>query len=315
MSLEIAPTTNPGPLPKTTPSLMPFHISYSGPAPISRYFSPKPAPPSSLSASTHASSSATLVGSPTTAGETQNNICSLGSVVSEATSATVVNFLDAHNHGEPSSNPATVFVQKAEVSKEVTITLFSPVSTPANGDNATMDVDAETQPVSLNDSVSLPIPRPASSNLERLVAAFRGRQMYGQAVGLPEGYGGLVLQAPSLDAKGQGKEDARASSKPPFKSTKAKSKSKSTRATRQSTRGGNMEEDDDEGSHMDGEGGDCVSPPPDPSAPIRKLIPASTFSSFTLWTPDRPVDEGRDEYMRALAEWTRLAAEIHSCDE
>jgi hypothetical protein len=230
-----------------------------------------------------------------TVSETQSSLRSLGSMVSEATSTTAVeNFLDDNHNGER-------------------------VSRPASGDNATMNVDAETQPVSLdpteivrnplNDSIG---PGPASSNLERLVAAFRGRQMYGQAVGMPEGYGGLVLRAPSLDAKGQGKEDAKASSKPLSKRANAhtKPKSKFTHATRQSKRASRTEGNDDDDDDMDQEGEDCASHLAEPPAPIKKLIPTSTFSSFTLWTPDIPVDEGRDEYVRALAEWTKLAAEV-----
>ncbi|KAF8836938.1 hypothetical protein BDN67DRAFT_1071684 [Paxillus ammoniavirescens] len=295
MSIEIAPPT--GPLPNSTPSLMPFHISYTGPAPISRYFRTKPAPPSIPPASTRTTSLVTPVGGQMTMSETQSSLRSLGSMVSEATSTTAVeNFLDDNDNGER-------------------------VLRPANGDNAIMNVDAETQPVSLdptkivreplNDSIG---PGPASSNLERLVAAFRGRQMYGQAVGMPEGYGGLVLRAPSLDAKGQGKEDAKVPSKPLSKRANAhtKPKSKFTHATRQSKRASRTEGNDDD--DMDREA-DCARHLAEPPAPIRKLVPTSTFSSFTLWTPDIPVDEGRDEYVRALAEWTKLAAEIHSYDE
>ena len=43
---------------------------------------------------------------------------------------------------------------------------------------------------------------------------------------------------------------------------------------------------------------------------VRQLIPTPTFSSFTIWSPDIPVDEGKDEYIRCLVEWTKLAAEV-----
>ena len=42
----------------------------------------------------------------------------------------------------------------------------------------------------------------------------------------------------------------------------------------------------------------------------RTLQPTSTFSSFVLWTQDIPVDEGKDEYLRAIREWSRLASEV-----
>ena len=43
---------------------------------------------------------------------------------------------------------------------------------------------------------------------------------------------------------------------------------------------------------------------------VRTLRPAATFASFVLWHQDIPIDEGRDEYLRAVREWTRLAAEV-----
>ena len=44
--------------------------------------------------------------------------------------------------------------------------------------------------------------------------------------------------------------------------------------------------------------------------PARVLCPTGTFGSFVLWHPDIPMDEERDEYLRSLTEWTRLAAEV-----
>lgn len=39
----------------------------------------------------------------------------------------------------------------------------------------------------------------------------------------------------------------------------------------------------------------------------RTLSVASQFSSFVVWHADHPVDEGHDEYLRSLSEWTQLA--------
>ena len=170
------------------------------------------------------------------------------------------------------------------------------------------DMDSETQPVldnvSLDNSSRLPGARTtASRHVERFVAAFRGREMYGQAVDIPSGYGGLVLRTP-LDSKGKGRENA--ASRP--LSRKAKSKSKTRTGTRRAKR---TTEDSTADEPEGGDDGDCcpdsdIDPPP----PGRKLVPSSTFTSFMLWTPDRPLDEGRDEYVRALVEWTRLATEV-----
>ena len=44
--------------------------------------------------------------------------------------------------------------------------------------------------------------------------------------------------------------------------------------------------------------------------PTRVLEPVSTFPSFVLWNPDIPANDGRDEYVRSLREWTKVAAEV-----
>ena len=36
----------------------------------------------------------------------------------------------------------------------------------------------------------------------------------------------------------------------------------------------------------------------------------SVVSSFVLWTPDIRANDGRNEYVRSLREWTKLAAEV-----
>ena len=42
----------------------------------------------------------------------------------------------------------------------------------------------------------------------------------------------------------------------------------------------------------------------------RTLNPTAQFSSFVLWNPDFPVDLSRDEYLRSLTVWTKLAEEV-----
>ncbi len=42
-----------------------------------------------------------------------------------------------------------------------------------------------------------------------------------------------------------------------------------------------------------------------------KVLKAShIFSSLVIWNPDILVDQGKDEYTRALTEWTAVAAEV-----
>ncbi len=123
--------------------------------------------------------------------------------------------------------------------------------------------------------------------------------MHGVEVDLPEGYAGIVLRAPSGDAKGKGTASG-------YKAREQEKKPKSKgRTTRRSKRA--PEPEVVEVEHED-EGGDGSTPLEEGAA--RVLEPVSTFSSFVLWHPDIPVDEARDEYLRSLTEWTRLAAEV-----
>jgi len=281
--------------------LMPFCISYTGPAPVSRYFRPRHALSSLASLSVRSSSSATLV-----AGSSSTSILSeTNSSLTAVSSTTSVGGL-AHE-SECGDEVLSKTRPSIGVDNQVEqLMATQPVMNTATG------MDPETQPaldaVPLdNSSRSTHVHTPGSRNVERLVAAFRGRQMYGQEVGIPNGYGGLVLRTP-LDSKGKGKEDAEAAST--SLSHKVKPKSKTRAATRRSKRA-TVDDTADEPDN-----GDCcpdsdIDPPP----LARKLVPSSTFTSFMLWTPDRPLDEGRDEYARALVEWTHLAAEIHAYDE
>ncbi|KAI9567101.1 ribonuclease H2, subunit C [Boletus coccyginus] len=304
MSLEIAPATD-AVLPTCTPSLMPFHISYSGLAPISRYFRPRSVPPSLAAMSLRSSSSATLVASTSSTSilsETQSNLTAVSSTMS------IGNLTHESNCGEDELLP------KASSSIEVVIQAEQVTATQPAIDTA-MEMDSETYPVLDtvpldNSSRSARVHTTVSRSVERFVAAFRGRQMYGQAVDIPNGYGGLVLRAP-LISKGKGKADAEEASKPLSQNIKTKSK---TRAA--SWRSKRTTVDDIADETKAGDDGDCC-PNSDIDTPplARKLVPSSTFTSFMLWTPDRPLDEGRDEYARSLVEWTRLATEIHAYDE
>ena len=43
---------------------------------------------------------------------------------------------------------------------------------------------------------------------------------------------------------------------------------------------------------------------------VDKFEVTGTFKEFMLWNADAPVDEGRDEYLRAIHEWVNIAAEV-----
>ncbi|KAG6335997.1 hypothetical protein ID866_3092 [Astraeus odoratus] len=248
-------------------------MEYTGPAPVSRYFRPKPAPASSatqnLTTALSSSSMVTLTEETSTLGvdESQNSITSKSSI---ATSITAVEM-------------ASVGLEETDVAVQF----------------HSVHVDlTETQP---------DVTPSAHASQQRLVAAFRGRQLVGQIVSLPDGYSGLILQAPSL-RNGNVKECTETGPSKPQSKVTAKLAS-TRRSGRKSVRARKpkedvtMEEDADlveedlqHGLLQEG---------------ARQLVPTSTFSSFTIWSPDIPVDEGKDEYIRALVEWTRLAAEVY----
>jgi hypothetical protein len=158
-------------------------------------------------------------------------------------------------------------------------------------------MDVEPTPSNLAKDASLPSVLPitpkASSLKERFVAAFRGRTVHGATVELPPGYAGIVLRG-----EGEGKSTA-------MKAPKETAK----RATRRSRA---MDIDGDGNEGYSNATVDIEDPLDSDDTPTKTLNPSATFSSFVLWNADNPVDEGRDEYLRSLTEWTRLAAEVNT---
>ena len=115
---------------------------------------------------------------------------------------------------------------------------------------------------------------PVSSLGARFAAAFRGRAMKGVTVNLPEGYEGIVLRVDEERANDRMKRGRR-------------------------RRKAEVDEDVDMEEGTDEE-----------EEERRTFKPTGQFSSFVLWSPDLPVDPSRDEYLRSLTEWTKLAAEV-----
>ncbi|CCM02669.1 uncharacterized protein FIBRA_04774 [Fibroporia radiculosa] len=237
-------------LPESTPYLMPFHIAYSGPAPISTYFRVKSAPPPNYGQELPLLQNA--------------NVSSLP----EGDSQT--------------SDP----LQSTLVSTSPSMTLVS-----ADSGSSTKNMEVEE----LNGAGS------HTSPPKRYVASFRGRTLQGLQVYLPEGYSGLVLQA-----SGGGDEKPSLMTGP-----RGGDAPVSRRTTRRS---GKTISPEAQGSVVEKDGCCTVGTEEtevadDSEGQIRVLQPISTFSSFVLWNPDTCVDEGKDEYLRALTEWTQLAAE------
>ncbi|KAF7289483.1 hypothetical protein HMN09_01342300 [Mycena chlorophos] len=151
-----------------------------------------------------------------------------------------------------------------------------PVPPPATEDE--MQVD------SVEENKDATLPRRVTDATTRFLATFRGRTMHGLKMALPEGYTGVIFNG------GAGSPTAKAGVKP---KSKAKPKKRAGRATRSATR---LDDEDEEMETAD-------------AVEARPLEPAARFSSFVLWTPDIPVDLGRDEYGRSLSEWISLAKE------
>ncbi|KAG1808845.1 ribonuclease H2, subunit C [Suillus variegatus] len=261
--MEISPVTLD--LPECAPNLMPFHISHSGPAPISTYFRVKP----SLSIP-HLSITQN------TSNETQlSTDNSQNTLVAEESQCSITTIAESQS---------TPLEQDSQ-------------TCPANVGAMVVDADSGTQASSSSEVArALPATPPVEGSLSNsFIAAFRGRQVHGRTVDLPQGYGGIVLSAPSGDAKNQGDDTG-------MVETIAQTRGKG-RATRTCSRQMDIDEDDAVDADHDGS-----------RVEIRRLTPVSRFSSLTVWSPDIPVDEGKDEYLRSLMEWTKLAAEIHAYD-
>ena len=132
----------------------------------------------------------------------------------------------------------------------------------------------------------------ATSKEEPLVAAFRGRTVRGTRISVPLGYTGVVFVG--ADAN----ETRKAPSPPP------------TMGRRSSRRSGRVIHVDEDDEPQDVDMGDADDQEEEEEAPTRTLTLASVFSSFTVWNPDIPIGEGRDEYVRSLNEWTKLSAMV-----
>lgn len=241
------------PLPAHTPNLMPFHIEYSGPAPISTYFRAKPIPPPTY-----------------------------GSVQRENTPEATSQNIDS----------------QAEDSQETIM-----AETPAAGSSSsTLAIESASSSATLvNDVEMAPAGISQASPQRHFAAAFRGRAMHGLQVDLPDGYSGLVFQAPNTNDT---RDHETAASK--------KGKSRATELNRPGRRSRGKRNDGDETVDLTvEEDAEMKDDEGEADEQERILRPTATFSSFVLWNPDIPVDEGRDEYVRSLTEWIKLSAEVN----
>ncbi|KAF9497820.1 hypothetical protein BDN71DRAFT_1444233 [Pleurotus eryngii] len=160
--------------------------------------------------------------------------------------------------------------------------------------NVSSDIDGHLPSCLLKDKTA-----EASTSKNRFASTFRGRIIQGLNVELPTGYVGLVLK-PGESSEGERKngrnEREEGGESSTGRVTRDSSKARGEKKSKKS-----LEEEQEEHGI-----------PPDFDGNVKRiLVPTSSFSSFVIWHPDIPVDEGRDEYYRSLKEWTQLASVLH----
>ncbi|KAJ7272619.1 ribonuclease H2, subunit C [Mycena haematopus] len=190
-----------------------------------------------------------------------------------------------HNGPAPISTYFLVDAAKEHVAEPPPLASVEDVDMEPTAETTDMDTLPEVAELSEAKTVA----RRVTEATTRFIATFRGRVMQGLKVDLPSGYTGLMMSA-----------SAPAQASAPKSKVKVRGSKTNNRATRSATRGDahEMEGDEEENGQKP-----------------RTLLPTAHFSSFVLWHPDIPVDPGRDEYLRSLTEWIRLADEIHRVDE
>lgn len=142
---------------------------------------------------------------------------------------------------------------------------------------------------------------PHQSLKKRLTSAFRGRQLVGTDISLPSGYVGLILRSetqPRLPPKQH----------PSSISGRSTRSARNTRGSRQSKP---IEVDEVDEASMDVDA-DLLKGDEDESGNTKVLEPIQTFDTIRVWNADVSVDEGKDEYIRSLREWTALAASVRT---
>jgi ribonuclease H2 subunit C len=295
-TIVLASIPNISSLKECRPNLMPFHINYSGLAPISTYLivesaretvgAPSPTP-DQLTKEGEGVHDENMDGT----SEDAKASCS-GAVTME----TDLKLLPEEMAVPPSTEHEVCW---EDASRDITAAEVQDISHNHRETHLPPCNAAKPQPIP---TVRLPLAKRVTDATTRFISSFRGRTIQGLKVELPRGYVGVVLKA---DGKLGEPTKVTRKARDDMKGKGAKSKWKG-RSTRNSARV--IDVDAEEENNMD-EIMDVDEPFVDPAA-VRSLVPVSQFSSFVLWHADHPVDEGRDEYFRSLTEWTRLAHEV-----
>ncbi|EDR14441.1 uncharacterized protein LACBIDRAFT_321508 [Laccaria bicolor S238N-H82] len=333
-ALQIVAITDRELLPECLPNLMPFHINYNGPAAVSTFMRIK-----------HAKGE---VGAPEKnqiGGINEEVVVGVeGLTVKDASAEKQVVMIKNEDVSmeetttdsnlpqikQKASEPITELDIEKDVEERDIVSFGNSTPGERKGEKAAqvatvMDASQDSSsemPIltGSTSSVELPspleyiIPSPSDPDSSRFVSTFRGRAIHGLKVGLPAGYVGVLLRSEGVASSSQAtRNKGKAKAKPVLKKVTTR-KGRFTRSAVPKRAVEEVEAEDQEPDETASLEADCVEALPN-DVPIRTLVPISQFSSFVLWHADRPVDENRDEYFRSLAEWTKLAEEIHQTED
>jgi hypothetical protein len=158
-----------------------------------------------------------------------------------------------------------------------------------------------------------------SSNQQRATrSVFRGRAMHGVRMGLPDGYGGAVLRVDNVPIVARGSEASCRKRKLTTDElndegrchTKAPRPSRARGASAEASKASKSRQVDSETSLAPQIAEvEVLENPPGDVESSRITRPIAHFNTLSLWNPDNPID-GRDEYIRGINEWTRLAGVV-----
>ncbi|KAF8315359.1 zf-ZPR1-domain-containing protein [Clavulina sp. PMI_390] len=166
----------------------------------------------------------------------------------------------------------------------------------------------------------------AAQSLDRstFISSFRGRMIQALKTSLPNGYTGLAFKIDPANSS-EGDEQVTNQLKRPRRSTsptKPKKRVKEvvtgSRRSRRVSRDVLVVEEpvtahnEDIYAMMSEVVQEEEAEPTEPTAlqndaPSRSMLPVASFQSVLVWYPDVVLNDGRDEYLRSMDEWTRLA--------
>ncbi|KAK7461346.1 hypothetical protein VKT23_008524 [Stygiomarasmius scandens] len=312
-------------LKECTPYLMPFHIEYTGNAPTSTYLNVEEAKRNVGAPEVKEEAEAKVKGDMLGEGEKAIDSEESGkSALSSAAEDSQSKHEDAVMHETRGETQPAVSTQSNKTPSALSAlasepTLESILST------------SSTAPPSSSDTL---LPSASTSSLPntlkpRFKSTFRGRTIQGLTVDLPPGYTGVILRSTDDEVPTTKTKAALATAK---MSEKVRAKRKGAagkgkgkvdvgvedvegeietekRTTRRIIRPSVIDVDgEDDGETESWNTNTSL-------GNTRTLQPVSRFSSFVLWHPDIPVDEGRDEYHGALNEWVAIAHAVHRVPE